>query len=141
MKSRRRNRIEIINVLYSCELLSDYDLKRIYETNDFLDADQYKQIERIILNAAYLTKIVSRFLESKTWEQENPLVRAILLNATYEFFFLEPKIVINEAVEITKDFFGDSNESNMYKHVNKVVDNVYRFFVLNEAIVRKYFVK
>ncbi|WP_029608426.1 transcription antitermination factor NusB [Mycoplasma simbae] len=136
MKSRRDNRIEIVNVIYSCELLDSYDLKSIFQNNEHLSVEQFKQIEKIALNSKILTKIISKFLVDKTWEQESPLVRAILLNATFEFFILDPKIVINEAVEVTKDFFGE--ELKLYKHVNKVLDSIYKFFVANEALVRKY---
>lgn len=136
MKSRRKNRIEIINVLYSCELLSEYNLKSIFELNDELTNEQFLQIEKIALNKEYLMRIISRFLDKKTWDQESPLIRAILLNATFELLMIDPKIAINEAIEVTKDFFGEEN--NLHKHVNKVIDNVYKFFVINEAIIRKY---
>ncbi|BAW18094.1 antitermination factor NusB [Mycoplasmopsis bovigenitalium] len=136
MKSRRKNRIEIVNVLYSCELLNQYNLKSIFELNDELTSEQFLQIEKIALNKEYLIRIISRFLDKKTWEQESPLIRAILLNATFELLMIDPKIAINEAIEVTKDFFGEEN--NLHKHVNKVIDNVYKFFVINEAIIRKY---
>ncbi|ENY70132.1 Transcription termination factor [Mycoplasmopsis bovigenitalium 51080] len=136
MKSRRKNRIEIVNVLYSCELLNQYNLKSIFELNDELTSEQFLQIEKIALNKGYLIRIISRFLDKKTWEQESPLIRAILLNATFELLMIDPKIAINEAIEVTKDFFGEEN--NLHKHVNKVIDNVYKFFVVNEAIIRKY---
>lgn len=136
MKSRRKNRIEIVNVLYSCELLNQYNLKSIFELNDELTSEQFLQIEKIALNKEYLIRIISRFLDKKTWEQESPLIRAILLNATFELLIIDPKIAINEAIEVTKDFFGEEN--NLHKHVNKVIDNVYKFFVVNEAIIRKY---
>lgn len=136
MKSRRKNRIEIVNVLYSCELLNQYDLKSIFELNDELTSEQFLQIEKIALNKEYLIRILSRFLDKKTWEQESPLIRAILLNATFELLMIDPKIAINEAIEVTKDFFGEEN--NLHKHVNKVIDNVYKFFVINEAIIRRY---
>ncbi|VEU60692.1 transcription termination factor [Mycoplasmopsis bovigenitalium] len=136
MKSRRKNRIEIVNVLYSCELLNQYNLKSIFELNDELTSEQFLQIEKIALNKEYLIRIISRFLDKKTWEQESPLIRAILLNATFELLMIDPKIAINEAIEVTKDFFGEEN--NLHKHVNKVIDNVYKFFVINEAIIRRY---
>lgn len=98
--------------------------------------EQFLQIEKIALNKEYLIRIISRFLDKKTWDQESPLIRAILLNATFELLMIDPKIAINEAIEVTKDFFGEEN--NLHKHVNKVIDNVYKFFVINEAIIRKY---
>ncbi|MBU4690042.1 transcription antitermination factor NusB [Mycoplasma zalophidermidis] len=136
MKSRRINRIEIINALYSCELLGVYDLKNVFEHYDEFTTEQFKQVEKISLNREYLKKIIEKFLIEKSWDEESPLIRAILLNAAYEFFILGAKIVINEAVEITKDFFGE--ELELYKHVNKVLDSIYKFFVVNEALMRKY---
>ncbi|MCS4536857.1 MULTISPECIES: transcription antitermination factor NusB [unclassified Mycoplasma] len=135
-KSRRTNRIEVINVIYACELLNNYDLARIRQTHDELNDEQFLQLEKVVQNKDYLAKIIDKFLTNKTWNEESPLIRAILLNSTLEMFSINPRIVINEAVEVTKDFFGE--ESNLYKHVNRVVDNVYRFFVVNEAFLRKY---
>ncbi|QBF34449.1 transcription antitermination protein NusB [Mycoplasmopsis phocirhinis] len=135
-KPRRLNRIEIINVIYACELLEDYNLARIKEVHDELNEEQFLQIEKIVQNKHNLTKIIDKFLTDKNWKQESPLIRAILLNSVLEMFSINPKIVINEAIEVTKDFFGE--ESNLYKHVNKVIDNVYRFFVVNEAFMRKF---
>ncbi|AIA29302.1 antitermination protein NusB [Mycoplasmopsis californica HAZ160_1] len=134
MKSRRTNRIEIVNAIYACELLQNYDLKSIFENNDHLEMEQFKQIQKVVSNVDVFRKVIEKFLEIKTWEQESPLVRAIILNATYELFSIPPKVAINEAVEITKDFFGE--ESNLYKHVNKVLDRVYKYSVANEALIR-----
>ncbi len=47
-------------------------------------------------------------------------------------FSITPKVVINEAVEITKYFYD--TESNFYKLVNAIVQNIYKYFVINEAI-------
>lgn len=75
------------------------------------------------------------------WERISPLVRAILLNGASEMFYIEPKIVINEAIEITKSFFVPEpiyndkekivNEHNLkqYRFVNAILQNYYKLLV------------
>lgn len=56
-------------------------------------------------------------------EQLSPVERAVLLVATYEFKHhvdIPYRVVINEAVELTKTFGG----SDGYKYVNGVLDKL-----------------
>ncbi|VEU75174.1 transcription termination factor [Mycoplasmopsis maculosa] len=128
-------RIEIINAIYYFELIeTKLDTKYIFENYSNLNNNQFLQIEKIAKNYAFLKTSISTFLrEDWSWNRISPLIRAILINAANELFTIQPRIVINEAVEITKLYYGDDN--NFYKMVNAILNNVYKLFVKGEKIL------
>ena len=76
-------------------------------------------IEQIEAKYDSLKKIIIAALSADwEWERLQPLVRAILLYGTYELFLNNPKIVINEMINITKIYIPGT----VYKLVNKVLD-------------------
>ncbi|MCE6114634.1 transcription antitermination factor NusB [Mycoplasmopsis agalactiae] len=137
MKSRREYRLGVINVLYKYELLEAKLLpSQIFSDESGIDNEQFKQLELISLNYDYYQKTILKFLNQNTaWTKLPALIRAILLNATHELLSISPKIVINNAVEITKSFY--EQEANFYKLVNALLQNIYKYFVINEAIESK----
>lgn len=137
MLSRRQFRTGIINTIYRYELANEeLNINEIFETDKDLNNEQFLQVEKISKNYSFYKKTILQFFkENFPWEKATPLVRAILLNGAHELLFIDPKIVINEAVEITKTYYG--SEANLYKMVNAVLENIYKFFVASEAIERK----
>ncbi|MCE6061725.1 transcription antitermination protein NusB [Mycoplasmopsis agalactiae] len=137
MKSRREYRLGVINVLYKYELLEAKLLpSQMFSDESDIYNEQFKQLELISLNYDYYQKTILKFLSQNTaWTKLPALIRAILLNATHELLSISPKIVINEAVEITKSFY--EQEANFYKLVNALLQNIYKYFVINEAIESK----
>ncbi|VEU75990.1 transcription antitermination factor NusB [Mycoplasmopsis columboralis] len=147
IKSRRRSRVEIIQVLYKYELLNEeIDLLDIFENYDFLDEAQMRKIKSIAKNYAFIKKSLSSLTnQSWHWERIAPLTRAILVNGASECFYLQPKIVLNEAVEITKMFYSsveitneegivvNKHDSKQYKFVNAILQNFYKLLVDLEA--------
>ncbi|WP_027334720.1 transcription antitermination factor NusB [Mycoplasmopsis felifaucium] len=135
--TRRQFRINIINVIYRYELMNeDIDINKIFEQNKKLSSEEIKQLEQITLNYKYYKSVIISFFKTNyEWTKVSPLIRAILINATHELFSIAPKVVINEAVEITKTYFEDEN--NLYKMVNAILQNIYKFLTLNELISRK----
>ncbi|WP_338822429.1 transcription antitermination factor NusB [Mycoplasmopsis felifaucium] len=135
--TRRQFRINIINVIYRYELMNeDIDINKIFEQNKELSSEEIKQLEQIALNYKYYKNVIISFFKTNyEWSKVSPLIRAILINATHELFSIAPKVVINEAVEITKTYFEDEN--NLYKMVNAILQNIYKFLTLNELISRK----
>ena len=114
-----KKRTEIINTIYKYELFDQkVDSKQIFE-DDNLDDNAIKIIEQIEAKYDSLKKIIIAAL-SAYWELERlqPLVRAILLYGTYELFLNNPKIVINEMINITKIYIPGT----VYKLVNKALD-------------------
>lgn len=137
MQSRRDFRIGIINVLYKYELLSKpLDMRQIFEAESGLNNEQFKQLELISKNYFFIKNNIEKFLrEDYSWERISPLIRAILINATQEYFLIPPKVVVNEAIEITKIYFDDAD--NYYKVVNAILQNIYQDFVKNEVAIKK----
>ena len=114
-----KKRTEIINTIYKYELFDQkVDSKQIFE-DDNLDDNAIKIIEQIEAKYESLKKIIIAALSADwEWERLQPLVRAILLYGTYELFLNNPKIVINEMINITKIYIPGT----VYKLVNKVLD-------------------
>lgn len=114
-----KKRTEIINTIYKYELFDQkVDSKQIFE-DDNLDDNAIKIIEQIEAKYDSLKKIIIAVLSADwEWERLQPLVRAILLYGTYELFLNNPKIVINEMINITKIYIPGT----VYKLVNKVLD-------------------
>lgn len=137
MQSRRDFRIGIINVLYKYELLSKpLDMGQIFEAESGLNNGQFKRLELISKNYFFIKNNIEKFLRKDySWERISPLIRAILINATQEFFLIPPKVVVNEAIEITKIYFDDAD--NYYKVVNAILQNIYQDFVKNEVAIKK----
>ena len=137
MQSRRDFRIGIINVLYKYELLSKpLDMGQIFEAESGLNNEQFKQLELISKNYFFIKNNIEKFLrEDYSWERISPLIRGILINATQEYFLIPPKVVVNEAIEITKIYFDDAD--NYYKVVNAILQNIYQDFVKNEVAIKK----
>ncbi|WP_025755546.1 transcription antitermination factor NusB [Mycoplasmopsis cricetuli] len=147
-KSRRRSRIEIIQVLYQYELLNqEINITDIFENYDFLDQSQIQKIESIAKNYTFLKQSLASLINSNwKWKRISPVTRAILLNAASECFYTQPKIVFNEAIEITKLFFDSEeikndqglivnlHDSKQYKFVNAILQNFYKLLIKLEVI-------
>ncbi|WLP85936.1 transcription antitermination factor NusB [Mycoplasma seminis] len=135
-KSRRDMRKTIIAVLYKYELLEQpINVEEAYEDNEYrLNREELKRLSLIAKNYAFLKKTISALLNKNwKWERISPLIRAIILNGAFELYHTEPKIVLNEAIEITKIYFpkdqaGDEPtlQGKMYKFVNAILENYYK---------------
>ncbi|QIW62386.1 transcription antitermination protein NusB [Mycoplasmopsis gallinacea] len=141
MKTRTQSRIEVINVIYQHELLErSLNIEQIFENHTELDQYQIQLLQKIANNYQFLkSTLIKLFNTNWQWERVSPLVRAILINAAAEMFSIQPKIVINEAVNITKLFLGnDKDEPNskaakLYKFVNAILENYYKLLVKLEV--------
>lgn len=114
-------RVKIITYIYQFELFDEkVNVNEIFNNNDLNNFEV--QILTIIQNKYVLFKnlIIKALNNAWIWERLQPLIRAILLYGLYELFINEPKVVINEMVNITKIYtIGDE-----YKLVNKVLDTL-----------------
>ena len=112
-------RVKIITYIYQFELFDEkVNVNEIFNNNDLNNFEV--QTLTIIQNKYVLFKnlIIKALNNAWIWERLQPLIRAILLYGLYELFINEPKVVINEMVNITKIYtIGDE-----YKLVNKVLD-------------------
>lgn len=114
-------RVKIITYIYQFELFDEkVNVNEIFNNNDLNNFEV--QTLTIIQNKYVLFKnlIIKALNNAWIWERLQPLIRAILLYGVYELFINEPKVVINEMVNITKIYtIGDE-----YKLVNKVLDTL-----------------
>ncbi|MFV8489201.1 transcription antitermination factor NusB [Mycoplasma sp. 31_09] len=130
-KSRREMRKTVIAVLYKYELLEEpIKVEEAFE-EFFLDREELLRLELIARNYAFLRKSLNALLNKNwKWERISPLIRAIILNGAFELYNTNPKIVINEAIEITKIYFPkdlpdqpDTLQGKQYKFVNAILEN------------------
>lgn len=114
-------RVKIITYIYQFELFDEkMNVNEIFSNNDLNNFEV--QTLTVIQNKYVLFKnlIIKALNNAWIWERLQPLIRAILLYGLYELFINEPKVVINEMVNITKIYtIGDE-----YKLVNKVLDTL-----------------
>lgn len=138
----RIQRIEIISEIYTTQLLDEkLSYKQIAENNPELNSEQILKLSQIEKRLDFIQRIFLKLINNDwPWERMSPLIRAILINAANEFWYLEPKIVINEAVEITKMFFGtpeedgrETIENRLYKYVNALLQNFYKILLKLES--------
>ncbi|MCU9935680.1 antitermination protein NusB [Mycoplasmopsis cynos] len=134
-KSMRTQRVEIINEIYRTELLEEhFDYQQIIIDNIELTSLQISRLNEIQQRYEFIKKIYGKLINKDwTWDRISPLIRAILINAANEFWSVETKIVINEAIEITKMFFGspeldeiETIDNRLYRFVNALLQNFYK---------------
>ena len=141
--SRRKSRIIAFQALYSWDvskesiddiltfswLQKDSEIKEGVE-HDFSDSEKEEQtfasfiITGTIDNVNEIDELIKKHLTS-TWSMEriNKVSLAILRTSIYEMLYQqgsEAKIVIDEAVNITKDYGPEDS----YKFVNAVLDKI-----------------
>jgi len=129
MKSaRRRSRELALQGLYAWQIAGDNaeDLQsHLAESKSFGKADtKYfaRLLQGTIEDAAELERLIAPLLDRKLKEL-SPVERGILLLAAFELknaTDIPYKVVINEAIELAKDFGGTDG----YKYVNGVLDKL-----------------
>ena len=129
MKSaRRRSRELVVQGLYQW-LVTKGDAGAIdafvRETPDFQKADEayYKQMFQGVVHSADELRVGIAPHLDRSIDELSPVEHAVLLVAVHELtheLAVPYKVVINEAVEITKSFGGTDG----FKYVNGVLDKV-----------------
>ncbi len=123
-KSAREYRYDLITIIYNHQLLQDEinipQLVKEYELTPL----QTKQLEIYNEKYNFLEGIISKNL-SRGWTfiRINSLLRAILLLGTIELIYSNPKIIINEMIEIARDYSFNERE---VKFVNGILDSIRR---------------
>lgn len=126
---RRKQRMDNVSIVYRYELFNEkLCLDRIF-SEDNVNNDQLKILTSISKNYESFIKTAKLFLDDTwTWVRISPLTRSIILCASVELWTLDKKIVINEYINITKDFIPDET----YKFINKILDNIGRVYEKNK---------
>lgn len=83
-----------------------------------------KNIAKIILNISQIDKLIAKSAPDRPIEQINKIDLAVLRLATFELIIKDtpPKVVIDEAVELGKEFGSDSSASFINGALGKLVE-------------------
>lgn len=122
---RRTQRMRNVEIIYKYELFNEpINLDKIFAEEN-INNDQLKVLTAVKKNYEKFIETAKLFLDDDwTWVRMSPLTKAIILCASVELWTIDKKIVINEYVEITKDFIPDDT----YKFINKILDKIGSFY-------------
>ena len=124
--SRTKSRKHAMTILYQMNLYNknkiSYDMNDI--TNDIKD-DKFaiELINGVIKNEEKLDKLANKYLNKWNISRLGLTDAAIIRIALYELLYTDTpkKVIINEAIEISKDYSDDK----VVKMINGVLDKVY----------------
>lgn len=125
-KSLRESRIDVIKVLYAQEI-SGASVDVIF-SNVVEDGDEVALKMAININNLKneIDNVISSSLTNYTLNRLNLVDKAIIEVATYEMMNdVDPKIAINEALEITK-LYTDAGDKKEVAFNNRLLDNIKR---------------
>lgn len=128
--NRRENRVKAMQLIYLMDLESltqEQVIKYAFEKLDFAIEGTYalELLEGVAKKKPALEKIISMYLPNNwIFERLNKVEKAILLIGAWEILATDtPKqIVINEAVEITKQYSDKSSTG----YINALLDKIER---------------
>ena len=135
---RHNGRIIAVLTLYNMDLSKLSDVETLNALNDLImmEADEeypveidtlyaHKLVDGVVNNLNAVDNIIIKSLVKYTIDRLSYVDRALIRVATYEMKFMgvDPKIAINEAVEITKEYSAVENDKQV-KFNNKVLDNI-----------------
>ena len=121
MKNRRTIRTEIIINMYQLDLLdNNQELLNIE-----LDEDSKKLFFECVSKIGEVDLIIENNLQNYSFSRLAILDKAIIRLATYEMKYTDTphKIIINEAIEITKKY-SDLDDGKQHKFTNSVLDSI-----------------
>jgi len=135
MASRHFSRMIVLQSLYEWEIWNhEKDINEIIDRNienygsDLSDQEYPKKlIANIIENIPKLDEVIQKSAVERPISQINIVDRNVLRIGLYELLFdksgdVPPKVAINEAVELAKNFGGQ----NSFSFVNGVLGTVYK---------------
>ncbi len=119
MKTRREQRIRILEILYGLDF---HDERQFEKTNNtFID----EVVEGVLMYKDTLDTLIQNHLIKYTIKRLSYVDRALLRLATYELYGTQtpPEIVINEAIEIAR-IYSDEGDGKMVGFINSVLDKI-----------------
>ncbi len=127
-KARGKSRRLAMQAIYQWQMTGDNitDIKQqFFDENNMAKLDSAffsETVSGVASSISELDPLLGKYM-SRTVESVDPVERAILRLATYEFinrFDVPYRVVLNEAVTITKEFCAE----NSHTFVNAVLDKV-----------------
>ncbi|OGS43813.1 MAG: transcription antitermination factor NusB [Elusimicrobia bacterium RIFOXYD2_FULL_34_15] len=129
MGSRRLSRESTMQILYAvdvCKVSKEEAEKAFWSTNDY-DRDVVsfanELVDGTISNLNEIDEYLKKIAENWDLDRMASIDRAILRLASYELLYTPetpPNVVINEAIELAKDF----STENSGKFVNGILDKI-----------------
>ncbi len=135
---RHNGRIIAVLTLYNMDLNKLTDTETLNALNDLIIMESeeefpveidtlysHKLVDGVVNNLNAVDNIIIKSLVKYTIDRLSYVDRALIRVATYEMKFMavDPKIAINEAVEITKEYSAVENDKQV-KFNNKLLDNI-----------------
>ena len=135
---RHNGRIIAVLTLYNMDLSKLTAEETLHALNDLImmEADEeypveidtlyaHKIVDGVCTNLNIVDDIISKSLVKYTIDRLSFVDRALIRVATYEMKFMEldPKVAIDEAIEITKEYSSIDNDKQV-KFNNKLLDNI-----------------
>jgi N utilization substance protein B len=122
--TRREARIQAMQILYT----NGFYNSSLLESLNYHEADEKEVIKSfidlVVGNEEKIDNIISECLVNYTIERLNQVDKAIIRLATAELLAGTARnIVINEALEITKEY-SDQGDGKAVKFNNKLLDNI-----------------
>ena len=119
MKTRREQRIKILEILYTLDLQGENDFEPTQ--NAFID----EIIAGVITYQETIDALIQNHLIKYTLKRLSYVDRALLRMATFEMYGTPTpaEIVINEALEIVK-LYSDEGDGKMVGFINSVLDKI-----------------
>lgn len=140
MKSRRLLRIKVMEVLYAYEIGGDPidKIKRDLLGNiDSSEAYNFviKLINEIVLNRSKIEELIKSKLNNWEYDKISVIDKILLEIGTAELLFfpeIPPKVTINEAIEIAKQY----STAQSGKFVNGILDAILNELKLNGQLIK-----
>ena len=133
--TRSELRQKIMTILYQINVYENNKIE--YEVNDIIktileiDNDFVKDaVYGVITNQEDIDKQINKYMNNWTLDRLGNTDQAILRLATYELNYTNtpPVVVINEALELAKDY----SDLEVKKMINGILDKIYHEKVDNE---------
>ena len=131
--ARRKSRVIAFQALYSWDV-GELDMHTLLDFS-WLDASQKEKMDEegltfsrllisgTIQNIEAIDEMIKKHLDKWDFNRLNKVDLAILRISTYPLLFqkeIHPSIIIDEAIDISKEFAADDS----YKFINAVLDNI-----------------
>ncbi|MFB5029545.1 MAG: Transcription antitermination protein NusB [Candidatus Phytoplasma pruni] len=120
-KKMKELRVKIINNLYQY----DFYHNELQVKNPNVN-EKIVLVEQLINNIVLIDNIIQKNLYDYTLDRLNKVDKAIIRLATFELMEkkLSHRIIINEAIELTKEY-SSLNNNKQYKFNNKLLQLIY----------------
>ncbi len=123
--TRRETRIALMQILYSADINGiSIDEAKENISKKILTDDVLIFLHDLEINLEKIDSLIVKSLENYTINRLNLVDKSIIRIATLELLSgLDKRIVINEALEITKEF-SDQGDKKAVKFNNRLLDNI-----------------